>query len=41
MVLTNELRNDYPTETNAFLGFFSKAGSGKALGIRKKDRLPR
>ena len=39
MTLTEELRKDYPTETNAFLGFLSKAESGKALGIREKELI--
>ncbi len=37
--LTAELRNDYPTETDAFLGFLNKAESGKALGIREKELI--
>lgn len=39
MALTKSLRKDYPTETNAFLGFLSKAESGKALGIRDKELI--
>lgn len=39
MALTKTLRKDYPTETNAFLGFLNKAESGKALGIRDKELI--
>lgn len=39
MALTKTLRRDYPTETNAFLGFLNKAESGKALGIREKELI--
>lgn len=39
VALTKELRKDYPTETNAFLSFLSKAESGKALGIREKELI--
>ncbi len=39
MVLTNSLRQNYPTETNAFLGFLNKAESGKALDIHKKELI--
>ena len=39
MTLTKILRKDYPTETNAFLGFLNKAESGKALGIRDKELI--
>lgn len=39
MALTRSLRKDYPTETNAFLGFLNKAESGKALGIREKELI--
>ncbi len=39
MALTQSLRKGYPTETNAFLGFLSKAESGKALGIRDKELI--
>jgi len=39
MTLTTSLRENYPTETNAFLGFLNKAESGKALGIREKELI--
>jgi len=39
MALTKSLRENYPTETNAFLGFLNKAESGKALGIRDKELI--
>ena len=39
MVLTKSLRQNYPTETDAFLGFLNKAESGKALGIREKELI--
>ena len=39
MKLTRQLRKDYPTETNAFLGFLNKAESGKALGIHDKELI--
>ena len=39
MALTKTLRKNYPTETNAFLGFLNKAESGKALGIRDKELI--
>ena len=39
MALTKSLRKDYPTETNAFLGFLTKAESGKALGNREKELI--
>ncbi len=39
MTLTQSLRKDYPTETNAFLGFLNKAESGKALAIRDKELI--
>lgn len=39
MTLTQKLRKDYPTETNAFLGFLNKAESGKALSIRDKELI--
>ncbi len=37
--LTKSLRTNYPTETNAFLGFLSKAESGKALSIQSKELI--
>jgi AhpD family alkylhydroperoxidase len=37
--LTQSLRHDYPTETNAFLGFLKKAESGKALDILDKELI--
>lgn len=37
--LTESLREDYPMETDAFLGFLQKAESGKALGIREKELI--
>ena len=37
--LTKSLRENYPTETNAFLGFLNKAESGKALGIHEKELI--
>lgn len=39
MALTKSLRENYPTETNAFLGFLNKAESGKALGLREKELI--
>lgn len=39
MKLTAELRKEYPTETNAFLGFLNKAESGRALGIKDKELI--
>ena len=39
MTLTKSLRENYPTETNAFLGFLNKAESGKALGNREKELI--
>ncbi|HEB59252.1 MAG TPA: carboxymuconolactone decarboxylase family protein [Gammaproteobacteria bacterium] len=37
--LTTYLRDNYPTETNAFLGFLKEAESGKALDIRDKELI--
>ncbi len=37
--LTEQLRKDYPMETDAFLGFLQKAESGKALGIKEKELI--
>lgn len=39
MAMTKSLRKDYPSETNAFLGFLNKAESGKALGLREKELI--
>lgn len=38
-VLTRRLRKDYPTETQAFLGFLQKAEEGKALDLRIKELI--
>ena len=35
--LIEKLKADYPAETDAFLGFMSKAEAGKALTIREKE----
>ncbi len=37
--LLAKLRADYPAETNAFLGFMSKAEGGKALTLREKELI--
>ncbi len=37
--LTQRLREDYPTETNAFLTFLNKAEAGKALDLRQKELI--
>jgi len=37
--LTKRLQKDFPTETNAFLGFLNKAEAGKALDIRQKELI--
>lgn len=37
--LTKLLSQNYPTETNAFLGFLNKAESGKALNILEKELI--
>ncbi len=39
MSLTTQLREDFPTETEAFLGFLNKAESGKALDIKTKELI--
>ncbi|WP_456417472.1 carboxymuconolactone decarboxylase family protein [Thiolapillus sp.] len=39
MKLTSVLRQDYPVETGAFLGFLNKAESGKALNIKQKELI--
>ncbi len=39
MTLTKRLQADYPTETNAFLGFLNKAEEGKALSMRQKELI--
>lgn len=38
-VLTKRLQKEYPTETNAFLGFLKKAESGTALDFRQKELI--
>ncbi len=37
--LTQRLREKYPTETNAFLGFLQKAEAGAALDLRQKELI--
>ncbi len=37
--LTERLQSEYPTETNAFLGFLNKAEEGKALSMRQKELI--
>ena len=37
--LIEDLQKDYPTETNAFLGFMKKAEAGKALPLREKELI--
>ncbi|MGV6858930.1 MAG: carboxymuconolactone decarboxylase family protein [bacterium] len=37
--LTRRLRKNYPTETDAFLGFLNKAEAGPALDIRQKELI--
>ncbi len=37
--LITKLQAEYPTETNAFLGFMNKAESGKALTRREKELI--
>jgi len=38
-IVTRRLREEYPTETNAFLGFLNKAESGPALDIKIKELI--
>ncbi len=37
--LISKLKAGYPAETNAFLGFMSKAEGGKALTLREKELI--
>ncbi|RUM92606.1 MAG: carboxymuconolactone decarboxylase family protein [Thiothrix sp.] len=37
--LTNHLQETYPTETNAFLRFLSKAEAGLALNLHQKELI--
>jgi len=37
--LIEQLKRDYPTETNAFLSFTARAEAGKALSIREKELI--
>ena len=37
--LTKRLQKKYPTETNAFLGFLTKAEAGPALDSRQKELI--
>jgi len=37
--LIEQLKRDYPTETNAFLSFTTRAEAGKALSIREKELI--
>lgn len=37
--VTRRLREEYPTETNAFLGFLNKAESGTALDLKFKELI--
>ncbi len=37
--LTRRLQQDYPTETNAFLGFLNKAEAGPALDLKLKELI--
>ncbi len=38
-VLTRRLRQEYPDETGAFLGFLRKAEGGKALNLQFKELI--
>jgi len=37
--LTRRLQQDYPAETNAFLGFLNKAEAGPALDLKLKELI--
>jgi AhpD family alkylhydroperoxidase len=37
--LTEQLKEKYPAETNAFLNFMKKAESGPALSVREKELI--